>query len=166
MTRMPPLAAVLAVTACAQTGDEEIAAATPEAPAASAPAAAPPAAQTPPAPTGAAPGTQAQTPAAPAAAEMQKRQQAEAALRQLVTGLQNGNVDYSRIDERIANALRPQQAAMTARMAPRGPIERIEYLSTEANGEMQFRVVYANESSRWGVSLDAQGRISGLNIYD
>ena len=90
----------------------------------------------------------------------------EAALRRLIAELQTGSVNYSLLAPHLAEAMRAQQAAMTARMAPRGPVQRIEHLGAGDNGVQRFGVVYANETSVWELSVDPNGVITGLVVKD
>ena len=90
----------------------------------------------------------------------------EAALLNLIAGIQSNKPDYSALAPHLAGALRRQLAVMNARIAPLGPVEGIDLLGDSAEGMKRFQVRYESRSSEWALSLDKNGKISGLSVTD
>lgn len=112
-------------------------------------------------------------PAAPAAAALPHAAgptiaatEEEAALLNLIGGIQSNKPDYGALAPHLAQTLRRRLAAMNARMAPLGPVEGVDLLGDGPQGMKRFRVRYAAEISEWALSLDKKGKISGLSVAD
>jgi hypothetical protein len=90
----------------------------------------------------------------------------EAALLNLIAGIQSNRPDYAVLAPHVAQALRRRLAALHARMEPQGPVEGIDLLGEGPQGMKRFRVRYGAEVSEWALSLDKSGRISGVSVAD
>jgi hypothetical protein len=88
------------------------------------------------------------------------------ALAALISGLQIGKVDYSKLDERIGGAMKPQEAALAGLIKGKGALTSIEAKGPGANGVQNLTAKFATDSTDFGVGLDAQGRIAGFTVTD
>jgi hypothetical protein len=112
-------------------------------------------------------------PAAPAAAALPHAAgptitaaEEEAALLALIAGIQAGKPDYSALAPPVAQALRRRLAAISARAASLGPVEGVDLLGDGPRGMKRFKVRHGDKVSEWALSLDQNGRISGLSAND
>jgi hypothetical protein len=91
---------------------------------------------------------------------------AQAALTRLIGELQAGGPDYTRLEQRIADAMRGQQAALSGLIKSKGALQAVDSLGPDASGAQRFRARFATDSTDFGLSLNAQGQISGFTITD
>ena len=90
----------------------------------------------------------------------------QAALTRLIGELQAGAPDYSKLETRIADAMRGQQAALSGLIKSKGALQAVEPLGADASGAQRFRARFETDSTEFGLSLNAQGQISGFTITD
>ncbi|MBX3479613.1 MAG: hypothetical protein KF842_04380 [Caulobacter sp.] len=88
---------------------------------------------------------------------------AEAALRKTIADFQAGKPDYATMSPELAEAVRPQEAAM-AQLAPLGAITQVTRIG-DSVAPYRFAVTFeAGVTLNWVINLDGQGLIDGLFV--
>jgi hypothetical protein len=88
----------------------------------------------------------------------------EAALLSLIARLEANKPDYRALAPNVAQALRRRLPALSGRLAALGPVEGIDFLGEGPLGMKRFSVRYGEAVSEWALSLDRNGRVSGLSL--
>jgi hypothetical protein len=85
----------------------------------------------------------------------------EETLRTLVAELQAGSVDYSRMTDDIAAAVREQEAVVTPVVQGFGDLVSVAFVGSR-DGIDLFNVIFANAETQWMIGLTPEGKVSAL----
>jgi hypothetical protein len=94
-------------------------------------------------------------PAAPGGAE---------ALSQVIGGLQRGQTDLSRMNAKLAGAMRRGQTGAQRWLAGQGPLQSLTYLGGMSRTDL-YRANFAKGPQLWSIGLDKNGTIQGLQYF-
>ncbi len=85
----------------------------------------------------------------------------EETLRTVIAELQAGSVDYSRMTDDIAAAVREQEAAVTPVVQGFGDLVSVAFVGSR-DGIDLFNVIFANAETQWMIGLSPEGKVSAL----
>ena len=88
----------------------------------------------------------------------------EAALRRLVEGIQAGNPLYGEMTSHLEQLIRMQLPLFQPLATSLGVFRSIEFRGVESGGSDQYDVHCERGTSRWRISLSAQGKIASANL--
>jgi hypothetical protein len=89
----------------------------------------------------------------------------EAALRRLVEGIQAGNPPYEQMSSQLEQIVRMQLPLFQPLAEYLGAVRSIEFRGVENGGSDQYDVHCERGTSRWRISLSADGKIASAS-YD
>lgn len=85
----------------------------------------------------------------------------EETLRVLVAELQAGELDYSRMTDDLAAAVREQEAVVTPVVQGFGALVSVAFVGSR-DGIDVFNVIFAEAETRWMIGLTPEGKVSAL----
>ena len=85
----------------------------------------------------------------------------EETLRTLVAELQAGAVDYSRMTDDIAAAVREQETVVTPVVQGFGALVSVAFVGSR-DGIDLYNVIFANAETQWMIGLTPEGKVSAL----
>jgi CubicO group peptidase (beta-lactamase class C family) len=88
----------------------------------------------------------------------------ETALRQVITELAAGTVDFTRIGPELAVHLKPQVGATQALLAQCGALESVTFSGSTEHGWDTYTVRFQNTTLEWRIVLGPDGKITGLRL--
>jgi D-alanyl-D-alanine carboxypeptidase len=86
----------------------------------------------------------------------------EEALRRVISGLQSGAPDYSRMSPALAEATRRQADGIKDALAQLGPLKSVTFQSVGPGGADIYLVAFEKGSLEWRIMLGDNGQIVGL----
>lgn len=86
---------------------------------------------------------------------------AEAALREVISGLKSGNVDYTMFSDDLAGKVRPQAGQIGSLLGQFGDLKTITHKG-QPDGVDMFRVEFANQVTEWVIGFDNDDQIAAL----
>lgn len=86
----------------------------------------------------------------------------EAALRQLILGIEAGNPPYAELSPRVAGGTRALLTDLQATMKPWGALRSLEFRGVNSKGWDQYVARFERGAASWEVSLDSYGLIVGV----
>ena len=90
----------------------------------------------------------------------------EAALRQLILGIQSGNPNYSELSPQVAGGTKASLAELQATMKPKGALRSIEFQGVDSRGWDKYLVRFERGTASWELDLDPYGLIVGVGTTD
>ena len=90
----------------------------------------------------------------------------EAALRQLILGIQSGNPNYSELSPQVAGGTKALLAELQATMKPWGALRSIEFRGVDSRGWDKYLVRFERGAASWELDLDPYGLIVGVGTTD
>lgn len=85
----------------------------------------------------------------------------EETLRTIIAELQAGELDYSRLTDDIAAAVREQEAAVTPLIQSLGALVSVDFTGSR-NGIDLFDIIFANAATQWMIGVNPEGKVSAL----
>ncbi len=85
----------------------------------------------------------------------------EAALRQLILGIESGNPDYGELSPQLAAGTRALLPRLQATIKPFGALRSIDFRGVDSNGWDQYLVRFERGTASWGIALDSYGVVVG-----
>ncbi|WP_332655927.1 hypothetical protein [Brevundimonas sp.] len=109
------------------------------------------------------PGSRAQTVSAPApqAAPEPANAASEETLRTIIAELQAGELDYGRMTDDLAAAVREQEATVTPMVQGFGAVVSVSFAGSR-DGIDLFNVIFAEAATQWMIALTPEGKVSAL----
>jgi hypothetical protein len=86
----------------------------------------------------------------------------EAALRQLIVGIESGNPDYAEMSPQVAAGTRAMLASFQEKMRPWGAIRAIQFRGVAPNGWDQYLVRFDRGVASYRIAVDPYGVIVGV----
>lgn len=100
-------------------------------------------------------------PAAPTAADAERIDRNEAALRAQIAGAQAGTMAYDAMSDTLAAAVREQEAAVLPLFQQLGALQTVIHSGVE-NGADLFTVTFENAVTQWVIAMNPEGKIAAL----
>jgi len=88
----------------------------------------------------------------------------EAALRHIIGELQQGQVNFAELGDKLAGLMRPRVADTKTLFDAAGAVQSVTYTGTNEHGADIFLVKCANADIEFHIKLDAAGKIIGLRL--
>ncbi|MDE2136205.1 MAG: hypothetical protein KGJ68_02105 [Gammaproteobacteria bacterium] len=89
----------------------------------------------------------------------------EAALRQLIAGIESGNPSYGELSPQVAAGTKAQLSDLQATMKPWGALRSIEFRGVDSRGWDQYLVRFERGAAAWQLILDPYGLIVGVGTH-
>jgi len=89
----------------------------------------------------------------------------EAALRQLISGIQSGNPSYGELSPQVAGGTKAMLSDLQATMKPWGALRSVEFRGVDSRGWDQYLVRFERGSASWQLILDPYGVIVGIGTH-
>jgi len=86
----------------------------------------------------------------------------EAALRQLIVGIESGSPPYAELSPQVAGGTRALFTDLQATMKPWGALRSIEFRGVDRRGWDQYLVRFERGAASWELTLDPYGLIVGV----
>ena len=90
----------------------------------------------------------------------------EAALRQLILGIQAGNPNYAELSPQVAGGTKASLTELQATMKPWGALRSIEFRGVDSRGWDKYLVRFERGAASWELDLDPYGLIVGVGTTD
>ena len=106
----------------------------------------------------------AQTPATPAPAALSPEPAdaaSEEVLRNIIAELQAGALDYDRMTDSLAAAVREQEAVVTPLVQGFGDLVALDFVGSRDDIDV-FNVTFANAATQWLIGISPEGEVSAL----
>ena len=87
----------------------------------------------------------------------------EAALRQLLAGIESGKPDYAELSPQLAGGTRAILPDLQATMKPWGPLRAVEFRGVGSDGWDQYLVRFERGAAWWRIALDPYGLLVGAS---
>jgi hypothetical protein len=100
-------------------------------------------------------------PAAPQAAPEPANAASEETLRTIIAELQAGELDYGRMTDDLAAAVREQEATVTPMVQGFGAVVSVSFAGSR-DGIDLFNVIFAEAATQWMIALTPEGKVSAL----
>lgn len=89
----------------------------------------------------------------------------EAALRQLIAGIESGNPPYGELSPQVAGGTKALLSDLQATMKPWGALRSIEFRGVDSRGWDQYLVRFERGAASWQLILDPYGLIVGVGTH-
>lgn len=97
----------------------------------------------------------------------QPRSGSEAALRKSIAAIAAGAPNYDDMSAALQDATRRQLPVMQGYLGEYGPVQSVEFKGVTPSGADRYLVTYrSGKQSRWFISLDADGKITGMLMQE
>ncbi len=88
----------------------------------------------------------------------------QAALRQLIIGIESGNPNYSDLSPQLAAGTRALLPKLQAKIKPLGGLRSIEFRGIDRKGWNHYFVRFERGTASWDIALDSYGIIVGAGL--
>lgn len=88
----------------------------------------------------------------------------EAALRELILGIESGKPNYGELSPQLAAGTRALLSRLQAEMKPLGVLRSIEFRGIDSKGWDQYLVRFQSGTASWGIGLDSYGVVVGAGM--
>lgn len=85
----------------------------------------------------------------------------EQVLRGVIAELQAGALDYGRMTDSLATAVRAQEAVVTPLVQGFGALNTVDFAGSQDDIDV-FNVTFANAATQWLIGINPEGKISAL----
>ncbi|MDQ7813898.1 MAG: hypothetical protein RDU12_14425, partial [Brevundimonas sp.] len=85
----------------------------------------------------------------------------EETLRTIIAEIQAGELDYSRMTDDLAAAVREQEAVVTPMIQGLGALVSVDFTGSR-NGIDLFDIIFANAATQWMIGVNPEGKVSAL----
>lgn len=85
----------------------------------------------------------------------------EEVLRDIIAELQAGALDYGRMTDSLAAAVREQEAVVTPLVQGFGALITVDFAGSQDDIDV-FNVTFANAATQWLIGLNPEGKVSAL----
>lgn len=89
----------------------------------------------------------------------------EAALRQLILGIESGNPNYGELSPQLAAGTKAMLGDLQATMKPWGALRSLEFRGVDPDGWDKYLVHFDRGSAAWSIALDSYGLIVGAGTH-
>lgn len=89
----------------------------------------------------------------------------EAALRQLILGIESGKPTYAELSPQVAEGTKTMLADLQSTMKPWGALRSIEFKGVDPRGWDRYVARFERGAASWEVSLDSYGLIVGVGTH-
>ncbi len=89
----------------------------------------------------------------------------EAALRQLIVGIESGSPAYAELSPQVAGGTRALLADLQATMKPWGALRSIEFRGVDPKGWDRYLVRFERGAASWQIALDSYALIVGVETH-
>ncbi|WP_292054284.1 MULTISPECIES: hypothetical protein, partial [unclassified Brevundimonas] len=86
---------------------------------------------------------------------------AEEALRDVISALRTGQIDYIMFSDDLAEKIRPQASQIGSLLSQFGNLKSITH-KAQPDGVDLFRVEFANQATEWVIGFDNEDQIAAL----
>ena len=100
-------------------------------------------------------------PAQPAVSSTPANADSEEVLRDIIAGLQAGELDYGRFTETLAAAVREQEEVVTPLVQGFGPLITVSFAGSRDDIDI-YNATFANASTQWLIGVNDEGKVSAM----